>query len=44
MSGCYDNYDYCGYENSWDNDYCYKPRRRHHRRQYEYCYEYSYCN
>ena len=44
MSGCYDNYDYCGYKNDWDNDYCYKPRR-HYRRQYEcYSYEYSYCN
>jgi hypothetical protein len=43
MSGCYDNYDHCGYEyNEYD---CYKPRhRRHHRRQYDYCWDSSYCS
>jgi hypothetical protein len=36
---CHRNYDYCGY----DYDNCYRPRRKHCRPQYEYCYEYDYC-
>ena len=42
MSGCYDNYDYCGYEKSWDYNDCYKPRRHHRRHRECYSYEYSY--
>jgi hypothetical protein len=42
MSGCYDyEYDYC-------NDYSYddecKPRRRHHKKRHESCWDYSYAN
>ena len=39
-----DGYEYrdCGYEQSWDYNDCHKPRhRRHHRRQYDYCWDYS---
>lgn len=42
-----DGYEYrdSGFEKSWGYDDCYKPRRRHHRRQYEGCWEYnSHCN
>jgi hypothetical protein len=39
MSGCYDNsYDNC-------NDYSYeecKPRRRHHKKRYNDCWDYNY--
>jgi hypothetical protein len=45
MSGCYDNYDHCGSENSWDYNDCYKPRRhRRHHRQYDNCWDYSRCS
>ena len=42
MSGCYDySYDNC-------NDYSYeecKPRRRHHKKRYDNCWDsYSYCS
>lgn len=40
MSGCYDySYDNC-------NDYSYeecKPRRRHHKKRYNDCWDYSSC-
>ncbi|MFB9321364.1 hypothetical protein [Cryptosporangium minutisporangium] len=43
MSGCYDYNDYRG--NDWDNDHCYKPRRRRrrHQKRYEGCWDYNYC-
>jgi hypothetical protein len=41
MSGCYDySYDNC-------NDYSYnecKPRRRHHKKRYNDCWDYNYCS
>jgi hypothetical protein len=46
MSGCYDYSDYCGSENNWDYNDCYKPRHRRHHRRYDNCWDYSpsYCN
>ena len=42
MSGCYDyDYNHC---NDWDYNDCYKPRRRrHHKKRYNDCWDYSYC-
>jgi hypothetical protein len=45
MSGCYDYSEYCGSENNWDYNDCYKPRHRRHHRRYTECWDYSpsYC-
>jgi hypothetical protein len=40
MSGCYD-YDY-NQGNDWDYNEC-KPRRRHHHKRYNDCWDYSSC-
>ncbi|MFI5959160.1 hypothetical protein [Cryptosporangium sp. NPDC051539] len=42
MSGCYD-YDY-SYDCNDNYDYDCRPRRRHHRKHYNDCWDYSYCN
>ncbi|MFI5956800.1 hypothetical protein [Cryptosporangium sp. NPDC051539] len=43
MSGCYDyDYSYDCNDNSYDYD-C-RPRRRHHRKHYNDCWDYNYCN
>jgi hypothetical protein len=42
MSGCYDyQYDHC---NEYSYDDCYKPRHRRHHKQYNDCWNYSYCS
>jgi hypothetical protein len=46
MSGCYDNYDYNSYCETYDYCEprpCHRPRRRRHE-CWEYDYSYSYCN
>jgi len=41
MSGCYDySNDYC---NDWDYNECRPRRRRHHKKRYNDCWDYSYC-
>jgi hypothetical protein len=42
MSG-YDYDNHCGYEQSWDYNDCYKPRRRrrHHQKRYDGCWDYN---
>jgi hypothetical protein len=45
---CHGSYDYnwnsC--DNSWDSEYCERPRKRHHRKSYscESSWDYSYCS
>ena len=44
MSGCYDyQYDHCN-DNSWDYNDCHKPRRRHHKKRYNDCWDYNPCS
>ena len=46
MSGCYDYSDY-GYQQSYEYNDCYQPRRhgRHHQKRHNGCWDYnSYCN
>ena len=45
MSGCYD-WDNSYSDNSWDYNDCHRPRRRHHQKRYDNCwdtYSYSHC-
>ena len=40
MSG-YNNWDSNHCDNSWDYNDCHKPRRRHHKKRYNDCWDYS---
>ena len=43
MSYCGD-YDWNSCDNSWDEDYCERPKRKKHhkRKQHDSCWDYSY--
>lgn len=42
MSYCGD-YDWNSCDNSWDQDYCERPKKKHHKRkQHNSCWDYNY--